>query len=220
LLHLLLLCHMLLLLCHMLLLLLLLLLHLMQIAEWFAARALRLDSASGQLTSAQQLLELAVAKGYANFTVALSVNSAVNFSADRSSSLGAEASYLLRAGSSNSADGGTTGHMAAAAAAAAAQNGVTLPVQSLLVQTQVLLQLVKAWWPGEQQQQQRQQQMQLSRDSFTAEQLGNAAAGATFGGLPAVWAVGLGQWLSVGLLPQLLCCLAAGSSSAAELADR
>jgi hypothetical protein len=190
----------------------------MQIAEWFAARALRLDTASGQLTSAQQLLELAVAKGYANFTVALGVNSAANFSADRSSSLGVEASYLLRAGSSNSTDG-TPGHVAAAAAA---QDSIAMPVESLLVQTQVLLQLVKSWWPGEQQQQQqRQQQLLLSRDSFTAEQLGSAsAAGASAGGLPAVWAVGLGQWLSAGLLPQLMCCLGAGGSSAAELADR
>jgi hypothetical protein len=188
----------------------------MQIAEWFAARALRLDTASGQLTSAQQLLELAVAKGYANFTVALGLNPAANFAADRSSSLGAEASYLLRAGSSNSTDG-TPGHMAAAAA----QDSIAMSVQSLLVQTQVLLQLIKAWWPGEQQQQ-RQQQLLLIRDCFTAEQLGtgDAALGAIAGGFPAVWAVGLGQWLSAGLLPQLMCCLGAGGSSAAELADR
>ncbi|WIA15951.1 hypothetical protein OEZ85_012693 [Tetradesmus obliquus] len=49
-----------------------------QITEWFAARALRMDAASGQLTSAQQLLELAVSKGYANFTVSLGVNLGVN----------------------------------------------------------------------------------------------------------------------------------------------
>jgi hypothetical protein len=146
----------------------------------------------------------------------------VNFSADRSNSLGAEASYLLRAGSSNSTDG-TAGHMpAAVAAAAAAQDGIMMSISSLLMQTQVLLQLVKAWWPGGQQQQQhRQQQMLLSSDSFTADPSGTAAAAAAaVGGLPAVWAVSLGQWLSAGLLPQLMCCLGADVSSAAELPDR
>lgn len=109
-----------------------------------------------------------------------------------------------------------------------------MPVAELLVQGRVLLQLVKAWWPTEQQQQQQQGASQkppgdpagntaaAAAEAARAEQAARgtsvmvaaaaAAAEAAAAALQPLWSVTLQQWLSVGLLAQLLAVLGGSST--------
>jgi hypothetical protein len=152
------------------------------VADWLASRALQLDAATGQLPDSLQLLELAASKGFAGFTPASLASS----------------SGMRRASEA-----------AAAAAAAGQQEGVTIAV--LLTQARVLMHLLKSWWPV-----QDEQQQQLLRPPEQQQQAGDAAAAvasdaAAAASLQPLWAVTLRQWVTVGLLPQLLAVLGGSS---------
>lgn len=164
-----------------------------QIASWLAARALQLDAATGQLPEALHLLELAIDKGYGQFQVEVHGSTA---------SPGAASSTFM-------------------------------PVGQLLVEGRVLLQLVRSWWPVEQPQQDANHKHSAHADADTettsaaaataagvdagaAQSAGQpagvvagvaAAAEAALAALQPLWSVTLQQWLSVGLLAQLLAVL-------------
>lgn len=188
----------------------------LQIASWMAARAFQLDAATGQLPDALQLLELAVDKGYGQFQVQVPHS--------KRDMLAAGGSLLAADGSILAADGSML--------ATAADNDSSLsymPISQLFVQGRVLLQLVRAWWPDKQQQQEEQRstspQTSHSGSAGTAAGEGDAADG-TAGGKTAaeaaaavlgpLWSVTLQQWVSVGLLPQLLAALNSSSKDSLQ----
>jgi hypothetical protein len=108
-----------------------------------------------------------------------------------------------------------------------------LPLSQLLVQGRVLLQLVRSWWPTEEQQQQQDPGQRRSLpDAHLADQANAAetstaaadgaqtgqsaaaaaseaaaAASAATAVLQPLWSVTLQQWVTAGLLPQLLAVL-------------
>jgi hypothetical protein len=109
-----------------------------------------------------------------------------------------------------------------------------LPLSQLLVQGRVLLQLVRSWWPTEPQQQQQDPDQRRSSPGAHLADLADAAetsttaaaeagqpghpaaaaagaaaaaAAAAISVLQPLWSVTLQQWVTVGLLPQLLAVL-------------
>jgi hypothetical protein len=101
--------------------------------------------------------------------------------------------------------------------------GSYAPVNEVLTQGRVLLQLVTSWWPTEEQGTNHRASSTGGQDTSSAihaaavqEGLsdGNdvAAAGeAAAAALPPLWSLTLQQWVTVGLLPQLLAVLSGGS---------
>lgn len=189
-------------------LLLLLLCATLQIASWMAVRAFQLDAATGQLPDALQLLELAVDKGYGQFQVQLPHS--------RSAAPAAGGSLLAAGG----------GMLAAGADAA---NSLSyMPISQLFIQGRVLLQLVRSWWPEEQQQEEQRSSTphtSHSGSATTAAGDGDAADETVGGGTAAeaatallgpLWSVTLQQWVSVGLLPQLLAALHSSSKDSLQ----
>jgi len=187
-----------------------------QVAEWFLQRAVQLDATTGQLTCAVQLLELAVARGYGNFTVKFTPSSVMNANDSaargmrrhssssgsgpyegqegrrRSSSWiedGTAATYNENGGSSGGCDGG-----GGAASVGDHGSSLTSKLSSVLTLAKVLLLLLQSWCPAPKPPQQQQQQQ------------------ATV--LPDLWATSFAEWLSLGLLRQLLAEL---SSSTRDL---
>lgn len=160
----------------------------LQVAAWFAARALQLDAATGQLPAVLQLLELAVSRGYGAICVDVS-----------SSSSSADGTLSRR---SSSADGRRgSSELGGVAAATATASGMS--ISALLTQAQVLVQLVKSWWPVQQQQQPEQPSEQQQQQLPSAA----AAAAQAAAALPPLWCVSLAAWVGAGLLPQLMACL-------------
>lgn len=146
---------------------------------------MQLDAATGQLPDALQLLELAVDKGYGDFFVQLPCPLPDNASTSSSNQAAHE-----------------------------------LPLRQLLVQGKVLLQVVKAWWPVDEQQQAPMHSPADQQDAQGAaaalsqppkRESATAVAEAAAAALQPLWSVTLQQWVSVGLLPQLLAVLGGSS---------
>lgn len=184
-----------------------------QIASWLSARALQLDATTGQLTDALQLLELAVDKGYGQFLVQLPCRKSSSGGSSSSAAFSHKPSLSLPQDSSISP------HHTEATAAVESNH---IPLHQLLLQGKVLLQLVKSWWPvDEQQLGDNSHRSNSAVDQGTAAVPGRteltadmeAAAAATAVAVAAaaelqpLWSVTLQQWVSAGLLPQLLAVL-------------
>lgn len=150
-----------------------------QVASWLARRAVQIDAVTGQLPDALQLLELAVNKGFGQFSVSV-------------------AALAAAASGSNGSSGEQQQQLAAAAAAGQGQETLS----SLLTQLRVLMQLLANWWPV-QGDNQRQQQPAADAPADSAGSIA-ASAAAALQSLQPLWSVTLSQWVSVGLLPQLL----------------
>ena len=194
----------------------------LQIAGWLANRSLQLDAATGQLPYALQLLELAADKGYAQFVVELpsSSSSSTNRVSTASTATAGTALSPRWSGSSHEAP-----HVATAAAATAATPCCEMQLQQLLVQGKVLLQIVNSWWPVDQQQQQPRNSGSSGGESGRHDGAAGAApdqppspaavavaaAEAAASVLPPLWSVTLQQWVSAGLLAQLLAVLGGSS---------
>lgn len=186
-----------------------------QIASWLSARALQLDATTGQLTDALQLLELAVDKGYGQFLVQLPCRKSSSGGGSSSAAFSHKPSLSLPQESSISP------HHTEAAAAAVECNHI--PLHQLLLQGKVLLQLVKSWWPVDEQQQGDNSHRSNSavdhqgaaavpgKTELTADMEAAAAATAVAvaatAELQPLWSVTLKQWVSAGLLSQLLAVL-------------
>jgi hypothetical protein len=186
-----------------------------QVAEWFLQRAVQLDATTGQLTCAVQLLELAVARGYGNFTVKFMPSSVMNANDSaahgmrRSSSSSGSGPYEAQEGrgrssswiedgraaacnessSSGGCDGGGGGGGGASVGDHA--SSLTSKLSSVLTLAKVFLLLLQSWCPAPKPPQQQQQQQ------------------ATV--LPDLWATSFAEWLSLGLLRQLLAELSSSS---------
>eukprot|EP00879_Flechtneria_rotunda_P020278 GHRR01021326.1.p1 GENE.GHRR01021326.1~~GHRR01021326.1.p1 ORF type:complete len:777 (+),score=379.23 GHRR01021326.1:752-3082(+) len=118
-------------------------------------------------------------------------------------------------------------HTSAAAEVVSSSSRMTLA--TLLVQARVLLALVYLWWPEQQQQQSKQHNHYTTNPAATNSELANrrapsdagqqaaeeahsdiaaatTAVAAATSALPLLWSITLVDWVSAGLLPQLLVC--------------